>query len=221
VEADLPSLPIGRRLTLVRLGDGGLVAHNAVACDEPTMAAIDALGPIRWIVVPSGFHRMDAHAFAARYPDARVVTPAGATRRVAARCRVDGGLELLPADPAVTWAPAEGVPAEAVLIHRAADGSATAILNDGFMNLPDRLPGFRGWVVKAIGSTGGPKVTRTARIGIVQDKAAWADHLRRLAQVPGLTRVLPGHGAVIADAAAAVAGLQRAADGLHRARVAR
>ncbi len=202
-------------MTIARLTSGELVVHGAVACDDATMVAIDALGPVRWIVVPNGFHRMDAPAYAARYPEAKVVTPGGATRRVAEVCRVDGGLDALPADRALSWAPCDGIPAEAVLIHRAGP-LATVILNDAFMNLPAKLPGFKGWVVKALGSTGGPKVTRTAKLGLVKDKAAWADHLRRLAATPGLTRVIPGHGAVIRDAAAAAAGLARAGDGLHR-----
>jgi hypothetical protein len=83
------------------------------------------------------------------------------------------------------------------------------------MNLPDRLPGFRGFVVKAIGSLGGPKVTRTAKLALVKDRAALAGHLRRLADTPGLSTIVPGHGAVIRnDAAAAAAALRRAADGL-------
>jgi Domain of unknown function (DUF4336) len=214
VEADLDSLPIGRRMTIVRLADGDLVVHNAVACDDDTMAAIDALGPVRWLIVPSGYHRLDAHPFAERYPACKVLAPAGSAARVAQRVRVDGALDLLPADPSLAAESLDGVPAEAVLVHRAA-GEVTLIFNDSFMNLPDRLPGFRGWVVKVIGSTGGPKVTNTAKWFIVKDRAAYAAHLRRLAATPGLARVVPGHGDVVRTEAAAA--LVRAADRLHRA----
>jgi hypothetical protein len=214
VEADLDVLPIGRRTTIVRLASGDVLVHNAVACDEPTMAAIDALGPVRWIVVPSRYHKMDAHALASRYPGAAIVTPRGSIDRVREVCRVDGELDLLPADPSLRWEPLDGVPAEAVLVHTDPDGAVTLVMNDAFMNLPDRLPGWRGLVVKMIGSTGGPKVTRTAKIGIVRDRRTYEAHLRRLAALPKLTRVIPGHGDVIRDAAAATAGLTRAADGL-------
>jgi hypothetical protein len=116
----------------------------------------------------------------------------------------------------VTWQAADGVPHEAVFIHRAPDGGETAICNDAFMNLPDRLPGVKGALVRLLGSTGGPKVTWTARVGIVDDRRAWADHLRRLAARPALARIIPGHGAIVtADAGAA---FRRAADGLHRPR---
>jgi hypothetical protein len=73
------------------------------------------------------------------------------------------------------------------------------------MNLPDRLPGVKGALVRLLGSTGGPKVTWTARVGIVDDRRAWADHLRRLAARPALARIIPGHGAIVtADAGAAL-----------------
>jgi hypothetical protein len=79
----------------------------------------------------------------------------------------------------------------------------TAICNDAFMNLPDRLPGVKGALVRLLGSTGGPKVTWTARVGIVDDRRAWADHLRRLAARPALARMVPGHGAIVTDDAGA------------------
>jgi hypothetical protein len=81
------------------------------------------------------------------------------------------------------------------------------------MNLPASLPGFKGFVVKVIGSTGGPKVTNTAKWFIVKDRPAYATHLRRLADTPGLARVIPAHGAMVTEDPAAA--LRRAADGLH------
>ena len=115
---------------------------------------------------------------------------------------------------AVEWAALAGVPSEAVFIHRGDDQRETLVFNDGFMNLPDRLPGVKGWVMKLIGSTGGPKGTWTARTFIVKDRRAYADHLRQLAARPGLARIIPGHGAVLVDGAAAA--LAGAADRLHR-----
>lgn len=216
VDAELDLLPIGRRMTVARLADGGLAVHSAVACDDETMAALDRLGPVRFILVPSGYHRLDAPRYAARYPDARVLAMPASHRRVGERVTVHGDHGLLPAGGPLSYEPLDGLPAEAVFVHRAGDGSETLVFNDGFMNLPDRLPGWRGFVVKLMGSTGGPKVTRTARLGLVKDKAAYAEHLRRLAARPALARVVPGHGAVITSDAAAA--LRRAADGLHRPR---
>jgi hypothetical protein len=219
VDAELASLPIGRRMTIARLADGSLAVHSAVLADDATMAALDRLGPVRFLVVPSGYHRLDAPRYAARYPDAKVVAMPASQARVAARVAVTGDYGLLPTGPELGFEPLAGLPAEAVFIHRAPDGSETLIFNDAFMNLPASLPGFKGLVVKLIGSTGGPKVTRTARFALVKDRRAYAEHLRRLAARPRLARIVPGHGAVITDGAAAA--LLTAADGLHRERGAR
>lgn len=215
IDAELTSLPIGRRMTVIRMAGGRLVVHSAVACDEPTMAAIDRLGAIRFIVVPSGFHRMDAPAYATRYPEALVLAMPASQPRVSQKVEVHGDYDQLPVGEPLGFEPLAGVPAEAVFIHRAPDASETLIFNDGFMNLPASLPGFKGWVVRLIGSTGGPKVTRTARIALVKDKKAYAAHLRRLAARPRLARIIPGHGAIVLDGAAAA--LTLAADRLHRA----
>ena len=215
VDAELDMLPIGRRMTIVRLADGSLAVHSAVACDDATMAAIDALGPVRFILVPSGFHRLDAPRYAARYPGAEVLAMPASQGRVRKVVAVAGDYGRLPAGGPLAFEPLDGLPAEAVFIHRAPDGGETLVFNDALMNLPARLPGWKGWVVKVMGSTGGPKVTRTARIGLVEDRRAYAAHLRRLAARPALARVVPGHGAIIVEGAAAA--LRTAADGLHRA----
>jgi hypothetical protein len=215
VEATLETLPIGRRMVVFRLDDGSLAVHSAVCCDAATMAAIDAEGPVRWIIVPSGYHRLDAGAWKARYPEARVITRAASRARVEQRVAVDGDYDLLPAGGPLSWVALDGVPAEGAFVHRDPAGAVTLVFNDAFMNIPDRLPGFRGLVVKLIGSAGGPKVTRTAKYFIVKDRPAYAAHLRRLAETPGLARVIPGHGLVVASDPGAA--LVRAGDGLHRA----
>jgi hypothetical protein len=181
---------------LWRTADSGL-AHSAVARDDATMAAIDARGPVRWIVVPSGHHRLDAPRFKARYPDAQVVAMPASQARVAQRVAVDGDYGRLPAGGAVTFEPLAGVPAEAVFIHRADDATETLIFNDGFMNLPARLPGVKGWVVKLIGSTGGPGHLDRAHLseGPPTPRSCAAGRARAGPHHPG-------HGAMITDAAA-------------------
>src|SRR6185369_9988190 len=78
LEGDLEGMPMRRVMTIARRGDGGLVVHNAIAADAPTMAAIAKLGEIRALVVPNGFHRLDAKVFHDRFPAAQVICPAGA-----------------------------------------------------------------------------------------------------------------------------------------------
>lgn len=213
VNAELELLPIGRRMTVMQAKSGELLVHSAVACDEPTMQAIDALGPVGTIVVPSASHKIDAPRYAARYPTARVLTPSAARRYVEKVLPVHGGYDELSGDPRIRVEMLDGVAGEGVFFHTALAGDVSLVFNDALMNLPDRLPGFKGWITQLMGSTGGPKVTPTARRFIVRDPRAYGAHLRRLAETPGLRRIIVSHGAVIDDDAAGV--LRRVADTLR------
>jgi uncharacterized protein DUF4336 len=213
VEGTVPGMPMKRRMTVVRLADGSLVVHNGICLEDEAQRTLDAWGPVRFVVVPNGWHRIDAPAYAARYPDARVVCPDPARKLVAKRVRVDGNLSLLPADPTLVHAPLDGSSiAEHVLTVRSGP-RATLVFNDTLFNLP-KLAGFKGWVYGLIGSTGAPKVTPLMRVVSVRDRAALRRHLEGLAATPGLERVIPGHGSVVEGADAARSALRTAAAGL-------
>ena len=55
--------------------------HNAIAVDDRTRAEIEAWGRPRWLLVPNGWHRLDAGAFAARYDDLEVLCPSGSRKK--------------------------------------------------------------------------------------------------------------------------------------------
>ena len=93
VQASIKSPPLERVMTIVKLSDGGVLIYSAIMLDEPAMKQLDSLGPVKVIVVPNGWHRMDAPAFKARYPDARLLAPKNARERVAKVVTVDGTLE--------------------------------------------------------------------------------------------------------------------------------
>jgi len=199
VDATLDLLPIGRRMTILRRASGELVIHSAVACDEPTMQRIEALGPIGTIVVPSASHKIDAPRYAARYPEARVICPRPARRHVEKVVRVQGHYDALGPETSLRVEMLDGVAGEGVFIHTDSDQKVTLVLNDALMNLPARLPGFKGWITALMGSTGGPKVTPTARRFLVRDARAYGAHLRRLADLPGLGRIVVSHGELICE----------------------
>jgi hypothetical protein len=69
------------RTTIVRLSDGALWVHSPCPPTDRVCAALDALGEVRWIVVPNRFHHLQTPATAARYPKARVVGPRSAQLR--------------------------------------------------------------------------------------------------------------------------------------------
>jgi hypothetical protein len=197
VEGSLPGMPLNRRMTLVRLQDGSIVVHNAICLKEDEQLEIERWGKIRYIVVPSGFHRMDAPRYAARYPDAKVLCPDAAKAKASKVVRVDGNLSEIPKDPGLTVETLDGESIqEAVLVARHGSGRTSLVFNDTLMNLP-RYPGFMGWLYRAMGSGGAPKVTPLMKVFAVKDRAALRAHLERLAALPGLARAIPGHGDVV------------------------
>ena len=46
VEGDLPGMGLRRRMTVVRLGDGRLVVHNAIALEESSQKQLEAWGEV-------------------------------------------------------------------------------------------------------------------------------------------------------------------------------
>jgi hypothetical protein len=202
VEAAVPRLALRRRMSIVRLGDGRLAFHNAVPLVEPDMRALEAWGTPAFLIVPNGHHRLDVHAWKARYPALRVLCPPPVRARVAEVAPVDGALDALPADAALRAEPLAGARSgEAALVVRS--GERTSILfGDAVFNVP-HAGGVGGLILRLIGSSGGPRVTPLARRVLVADARALADHLERLAATPGLARLVPSHGRIVSEGAAA------------------
>jgi hypothetical protein len=192
-----------RRMQMARLGDGRIVFHNAVPLDEASMDRVEAWGTPAFLIVPNAYHRLDIHAFKARYPGMKLLCPAPARTAVSAVAAVDGNLSLLPSDSELGHEPIRGTKsAEEVLISRS--GSELSLLfGDAVFNLP-HLPGIDGAILRMIGTTGGPRVTWIGRMLMVSDRGAFADHLDRLAALPGLCRLVPSHGTPITTDAPSV-----------------
>jgi hypothetical protein len=197
VEGALPNMGLKRVMTVARRADGGVVVHNAIAMEEAAMAEIEAWGRPTFIVVPNGFHRLDAAKFKARYPEAKIVCPRGAKPKVAKVVGVDLVYEELPPDDDVEIHNLPGTKdAEGVMIVRH-DDAVTLVFNDAVFNMP-HLSGVEGFVLRRLtSSTGGPRVSRVSRLFLVKDKTAFADELRRLADTPGLRRIIVSHHEVI------------------------
>lgn len=202
VEASLPNMPLKRCMVLTRLASGGLVVHNGVAVDDAVRAAMEALGPPELLIVPNGWHRLDAAAFKARYPGLRVLCPAGARPRVQKAVPVDDSYAAFPEDARVRLHTLDGVgEREGVLEVRHARGGATLVFNDAVFNQP-HLPGWFGRIYRWMGSSGGPRVTPLGKLALVKDRRAFRAHLERLAATPGLKRIIVAHGAPIEGDAA-------------------
>lgn len=202
VEGETPT-PMNRRMSVVRLADGRLVFHNAVPLAEEAMAALERWGTPAFLLVPNGYHRLDIHAFAARYPGLKLLCPPESRTRVEQVARVDGDFTLLPQDPGLAWERLDGGKVgEAVFLSTCA-GRTSAIFGDALMNLA-HVHGLRGLLLRLLGSSGGPRVTLIARTFFFPGTAALRAHLERLAARPGLCRLVPSHGRLVLEDAARV-----------------
>ena len=78
LEGSLP-YPLPRSMHVFRLRSGKLWVISPVALSD--YEPLDALGPVGVIVVPNGYHRLDALTYKQRYPDAVVWLFASARNR--------------------------------------------------------------------------------------------------------------------------------------------
>lgn len=203
-DGTLKDMPLPRRMVVAQLASGGLVLHNPIALDDEGMGALEALGPVRYILTPNAFHRLDSPSFKARYPAAKLLCPAGSRAKVEEVVMADGSYDDLPDDAHVSLSHLDGVKeSEGVMTVADADG-ATVVLNDAMFNL-DHMDGMFGFIYgKLMGNAGKPKVTTISRLFLVKDKKAFRAHLERLAETPDLRRVIVSHGNIIENDAAGV-----------------
>lgn len=185
-------------MVLVRLRDGRMVVHSAVALDEASMKEVEALGPLAFLFVPGIGHRLDAPAFKARYPSMTVMCPPGARKSVEEVVAVDR-TDVAFDDPDVTWRTLDGTAErEGALSIRASQGTSL-VLNDTMMNMP-HIAGFGGLIGRLIGFTGPVKLPPITRLLLVKDRAALRADLERLAaETPDLRRIIPSHGDVVTE----------------------
>jgi len=181
-------------MAVVRMKDGRLVIHGAMALEDAAMKTLEALGEPAVMLVPSGFHRMDAGRFAHRYPKMQVYCPAGARARV----RLDGTYDDFAGDATVRLESVDGIgDAEGAMRVASQDGT-TLVFNDILFNMP-HPNGFGGVVTRILGSSGGPRVSRTARIALLKDARALARRFVALATTPDLVRVMVAHHETITE----------------------
>jgi hypothetical protein len=200
VRGTMPNSKITRVMSVVKLASGKLMVHNAIALEEALMAEMNAFGEVGYILVPNGFHRQDARIYKDRFPGAKVLCPAGSTKRVSQVVAVDGDYGQAPADPQVSLGYVEGVkPVEGLIQVESADGTSL-IFNDLVANLP-KVSGLTGI---AMSPTGRASVPLVSRVLMLKDRRASGASLAKLAANPKLRRIIVSHGAAITDGAPAI-----------------
>lgn len=70
----LAGLPLGTRMTVLRLADGGLLLHSPTQLDDETRIGLDQLGPVRYVVAPNSVHHLFVQPYQDQYHDAEFWT---------------------------------------------------------------------------------------------------------------------------------------------------
>jgi hypothetical protein len=210
VQGTLPNMSLRRVMAVARLRDGRLVIHNGIALEEAAMRELEGWGTPAFLIVPNGFHRLDAARYKQRYPNLRVFAPSGSRAKVEQKIKVDGGYEDFPADEDVRLEMLHGVKGtEGAMIVRSEDG-LSVVLNDAVMNMDRKRDPLGFLFTTLMGSAPGPRVSRLAKLTLVNDRKALRADLERFAELPELTRLIVAHEKVASGAAAREA-LQKAA----------
>lgn len=195
VEGNLPRGPMPRSMVLVRLPDRRIVVYSAMALDDAAMAEIEAWGKPSIVVVPNNRHRMDPAKYRDRYPGVRVIAPAGARKKIEEVVTVDA--TEIDLGPTVAVRTLGGTGDGELWLEVTHDGRTTVVVGDFIMNLRP-LRGFGGWIMNRMGFTGpAPKIAKPTQMVLVKDREAAAAQLETMSALPGLERVLVGHGAPI------------------------
>jgi hypothetical protein len=198
-------MPIGHRMTVVRLADGGLWLHSPIAHTPDLVRELRRLGPITHWVAPSRTHDLFLDGWFAGEPQAQSYGApklrgphpdwkftAWLAEDLAAPWR--GELDLLP----IEGAPRVG---EWMFLHRP---SKTAITADVLFNLGTGAGGLGGLMLRLMGTHGRARVSRLFRATIV-DRPALERSLRRVLEWD-FERLIVGHGEpLLEDAKGALA----------------
>lgn len=74
-------MPMTSTMTVLRLGDGGLLLYSPVALTAERRAAVEAVGRVAHLYAPNLFHHRWIGEWAAVFPSARVHAPAGLAKK--------------------------------------------------------------------------------------------------------------------------------------------
>jgi hypothetical protein len=189
-------LPVGTRMTVIRLSNGRLLLHSPVALDEPLREQLDALGPVSFVVAPNRVHHLYAGDVKRVYPDARLWVAPGLERK-----RPDLAFEAILGDEApaewrgeVDQAFFRGRPYEneVAFFHRA---SRTLLLCDLAFNFGPSSPAPTRLLMKLLRSYGRLAPSKLDPF-LIRDRRAAQESLRRILAWD-FDRIVVAHGDVL------------------------
>ncbi|KAJ3298620.1 hypothetical protein HK104_010541 [Borealophlyctis nickersoniae] len=76
VKGSMPNMPLPRMMAVYRPPNStSLLVYSVLCLDSDTLAELDKLGTVTYIFIPCSWHTLDASAWTARYPNAKLLAP--------------------------------------------------------------------------------------------------------------------------------------------------
>jgi hypothetical protein len=185
-------------MAVIRLADSGLFIWSPIALAPELNAAVDALGPVHFLVTPTKMHHLSLTAWRSAYPGAVLYAAPGSRQR-----RLEIGFdEDLSDEPARGWQAQidqvivreNAIAEEVVFFHRR---SGTVLFADLLQNFPHGwFGGMHALVARMDGMIGAePRTPNKFRFAFTNREAARAS-VERILAWPA-EKVLMAHGTPI------------------------
>ena len=189
-------LPVGSRMTVIRLGGERLLLHSPVALDGDLRGQLDALGRVSFAVAPNRVHHLHAGEVAQVYPGARLWVAPGLERKrpdlVFEAVLTDDAPEEWRGEVAQVFFRGRPYENEVVFFHRA---SRTLIMCDLAFNFGPRAAASTRLLMKLLRSYGrlGPSTLDPL---LIRDRRAARESLERILAWD-FDRIIVSHGDVL------------------------
>jgi hypothetical protein len=182
---------LGTRMTVVRLGDGGLLLHSPVRLDDRLRGQLAELGHVRFLIAPNRWHHMFVGDYQRAYPEALLFAPER-LRDKRPDLRIDASLVAGTLPREVDTCFVAGVPIfdESVILHRA---SGTLITSDLLVHVEASSPRLTRLVFRLIGNYGQPGWGWLERRMFVKDRRALRASVEQILTWP-FDRIVLAHG---------------------------
>lgn len=181
---------LGARTTLLRTS-AGLLLHSPVAATPDLVAAVDAIGPVRWLLAPNRFHHLHVGGWVARGVEPWCALGLREKRPDVAWAGDVAGGHPFGSDVALVQTRSLALTNEVALVHRP---TRTLVLTDLAFNLAPTAPLLTRVAMACACGYPGFKATLLERVLMRRDLAR-----TELAEILALDfdRVVVAHGEVV------------------------
>ncbi|MBK8258915.1 MAG: hypothetical protein IPK82_40430 [Polyangiaceae bacterium] len=180
------------------LPDFGVVLYSPTWLGAGTFEAVDALGPVKVIIAPNGFHHLSLKRFREKYTSAIAAASGTAIKRLETKGHqglVDLSQLKLPAGVHVLEP--EGLKNGEAWLSLPGELGTTWIVCDAWFNVKRPFTGFMGAMLRALKTGPGLAVNLTFRWLAVGNVASYVASARALLEAEKPTSIVVCHGDAI------------------------